>query len=508
MPRGGRRSLDDPVGVPNLYRDPRTGIIYYRRQKSGAQERLSTGETSVEAAVAWKKRHEEGEETGDSWQQPLLPLAERWIADLDCCPDRRSLLDRQIRHALEALELEVTGDLRDRAAIKTRVRALEPRNKTQFSKFQAPLKQFSAWLAEDHIPRDPLAAWRRIDTSKEEKRPRRACEPVEVALALAVSAWLDEVRSRKPPTRAIFLALLTTAPRVGALEELTVADFDRTEKRLVLGDDVANKQRGRAELDDATFEDISAYVGDRKKGALFLSQEGEAIAQKKLLAAWRECMDIGLVVDLWPAERVKKLQLAWEVARYLGRGKVPNKGGNPRHLDEKTLGKRREHEAEVAAIGEQLREPFMRRRRGVDVHGFRTTHQSWADARGVLPAATDAQLGHANKSAEVVETFLASRVGRTHYLDRSLSLFRPRDSAAAVRATLDEAEAALHKDGYRGWDELLARAPKPRPVSKTVSTGVAAAGTPEREGPEPSQAPALSTLEVTGLEPVASTLRT
>jgi hypothetical protein len=507
--------------VPNLFRDVRTGVIIYRKQEAGLLRRISTGETSVEAAVAWKRQHEEEQRSqrsgaaGDPWLQPLAPLARRWTSELECCEDRRNMLERQITTALEMLELAIARDLRDRPAIKQRLKALELRRKTAQGAFQQPLKQFSSWLAaEDLLPEDPLSPWKRIDTSREPKRARRGFEAEEVALALAASAWFDSVRGVNRPARPIYLALLVAGPRVGAFIDLEVAAFDRTEQRLVLGDDQGNKLRGRATLDATTAAEIDRYVGDRKSGPLFLSPEGKALRQEKVLRAWRECMDLALVIDLWPEDRPKKLERAWAVARWLTRQRVPTGGGNPARLSRETRKARHDREVEIAALAEGIAPRFRERRAGVDVHAFRKTHQSWAEAQEdpiVLPAAIDKQIGHSNRGGEALQHFFQSRVGRQHYRDLGLSLFDPRRSAEAVRATLDRAEASLRTGDYRGWTGLAEAAPAEGAggavVIKTVIMNRSEPAVPEVEGPEVLRLPALRSLEMTGLEPVAYTLR-
>lgn len=513
MARGGNRARGSSVGVPNLYRDA-SGTIFYRKMVKGELVRISTGTRSVEEAATWK-REREGQRLGggvDPWKQPLAPLKKRWLGELACGQERRDMLERQIDTATELLSLDLTGDLRDRPAIKQRLRALGMKKKTEAAAVQAPLKQFSAWLAaEDVLPADPLVAWKRLDTSREPKRPRRGTETDEFALALAAGAWFDLVRGSARATRPIFVTLLVAAPRVGAFVALDVDGLDHQERRLLLGADEGNKLKGTATLDEATYAEVVAYVERRKAGPLFLSPEGERLRQEKLLRAWRERMDLALVIDLWPAEVPKVIEDAWAVARYLTRGRAPTPGGNPKRLTDDTRRARRVREQRIAGIAETIAERFKARRVGIDVHAFRMTHQSWAEAQEdpvVLPAAIDKQLGHSNKGGAALEAFFASRIGRSHYRDLNLASFDARRSAEAVRRALDRAVVALQASDYRGWEGLSEAARRQGVVSECVSSSGAIEAAPEGEGPEASQLPALRSMEMTGLEPVAYTLRT
>jgi hypothetical protein len=115
----------------------------------------------------------------------------------------------------------------------------------------------------------------------------------------------------------------------------------------------------------------------------------------------------------------------------------------------------------------------------------------------------------------------ATRTGRRGFRDllreadhsatsAGLSLFDARSSARAVRATLDEAEVALRRTEFRGWEEPC-EVGVGRSKGPTVSRAVRAeAEEPPKEArePESSRTQALTLVEMTGLEPVACTLRT
>jgi hypothetical protein len=90
--------------------------------------------------------------------------------------------------------------------------------------------------------------------------------------------------------------------------------------------------------------------------------------------------------------------------------------------------------------------------KGVDVHAFRKTHQTWAEAQGIPAVLIDKQLGHSvgSKGLDVFKAVraLSSRVShRAEALPGSrVEAPRPDPSAEAVRSLLDAAVAEL-----AGW---------------------------------------------------------
>ena len=93
---------------------------------------------------------------------------------------------------------------------------------------------------------------------------------------------------------------------------------------------------------------------------------------------------------------------------------------------------------------------------GVTLHAFRHTHQTWARAMGVDQVLINMQVGwsvsaKANEGFDVMR--VASTTGLSRYLDARSRLLDARQSANAVRRTIDEAleivEASLADDGER-----------------------------------------------------------
>ncbi|MCO5171181.1 MAG: hypothetical protein M9894_33165, partial [Planctomycetes bacterium] len=121
-------------------------------------------------------------------------------------------------------------------------------------------------------------------------------------------------------------------------------------------------------------------------------------------------------------------------------GTVPALAGNPKRVRAETRAARARLEERVYGVAAQLRAEWERRMEGVDLHGLRKTHRSWAQAKGVPPVVIDKQLGHADPGEfEVVRALAGSDTGRKHYLDLSCDLFDAGLSATAVRDMLDEA---------------------------------------------------------------------
>ncbi|MBL4846975.1 MAG: hypothetical protein JKY65_15760 [Planctomycetes bacterium] len=99
----------------------------------------------------------------------------------------------------------------------------------------------------------------------------------------------------------------------------------------------------------------------------------------------------------------------------------------------------------------QLHDDWLERKT-VDVHTFRMTHRTWAEAVGVPAVLIDLQLGHAvaeEGSLNVLKAVVASRTGRKHYLDDQSELLDPTPSAVAVRGLLDEHLAEIEGKAQR-----------------------------------------------------------
>src|SRR5262249_11189408 len=147
------------------------------------------------------------------------------------------------------------ADLDDVARVNDKLLALEKdgvQRTTLRRCYQDPLRQFAAWLSENgrHLDRNPLATWAPLKL-KERKASsrRRAFLPDEVARALLASDHLDARYRRKSSQKIVFVSLLVTGARTGALLSREVAHFLQHVPRIDLGADVGKKRRGAAALD-------------------------------------------------------------------------------------------------------------------------------------------------------------------------------------------------------------------------------------------------------------------
>ncbi|HBP20374.1 MAG TPA: hypothetical protein DEA08_21605, partial [Planctomycetes bacterium] len=92
---------------------------------------------------------------------------------------------------MKALRLDRAADLTDVGKIDMKLKALGKPDATLRRRYQDPLKQFSAWLAENgrYLERDPLLVWKTISYEAEDKH--RAFGPDEFARAMTAADWLD-----------------------------------------------------------------------------------------------------------------------------------------------------------------------------------------------------------------------------------------------------------------------------------------------------------------------------
>lgn len=443
-----------PREQAGLYQHP-SGIWHWRRvdPKTGRRVIKSTGTRRMELAIR------KAAEFDDKWEKAaagmpnfdwarveLRPLVDDWIADQDTVTEHtRKIRRRHLTRAFSDLKLKVVADLSDLASLDRRLRALDCTPALRHKAYQVPLKQFSRWLAENNrfTERDLLATWKKLPVPKSGEAARRAMLPEEFARALVAADQLDEFHRRKHPSRPVLMALLVTAPRATALAERDVEHL--REERIDYGEGIGNKRNGWGALDAVTAAELRAYVGDRKEGPLFLTPVGNRFDRLRLLDLWKEIFGLGVMGELLPDVDLES-RILTNRALIHGRVKVSKGGSRLRKETRKAL---RTKEREIATLVERVRAEWTRRVDGVDVHAFRKTHQTWAEAQGVPAVLIDKQLGHAVAGGAQLDVFRAvramgaSRVGRKHYLDLGSKLLDPTPSAEAVRGLVDEAVAAL-----------------------------------------------------------------
>lgn len=459
-----RRAGRLPYGL-HLYLDAR-GYYIWRGVDPTTGKRLkrSTGLRDIELATAkakefedWLARKKAGLKDYSCWRIELAPLVDDWAADLRCTPARRKVAAAALRRALSELGLRTAAELDDVGALDKRLKGLVSKGyppSVLRRGFQDHLRRFTVWLAGNarYLDRNPLALWKPIQApAKGKVRPqRREIEPEDFARSLLALTHVGRAHLRVP-----VLTLLVAGPREGALFDRDLSHFHAKLGRIDFGVGNATKRRGAGALDAATVADVESYVGKRKDGPdgpLFLNAHGGRLAGLRFREAWRAALSLAVVDRFWPADEPPDLELAKLVADALIAGKPRvSKGGNPRCTSGETVKERIKRAEQVATLSARLRETWTEHMAGRDVHALRKTHRTWARSRGVLGEAIDAQLGHAAHedahTSAVLRAAAGSRTGRRHYLDLASSLFDPLASAQAVRAVLDEACAALAKEG-------------------------------------------------------------
>lgn len=192
------------------------GRVYVWRREdplTGKPIKRSTRSRSLEVALRvaaefeeeWERR-KAGLPNLDGWKKDLAALAEEWLAhqEREARASRPVIEAKRFRigRALRELGLRTPADLADVARLHDRVMALEGKrvgrviaSRTNLrAAWQEPLKQLSAWLAENGrcLDRDPLASWKPIARGVRASK-RRALMPDEMARSLQAADWLDVI---------------------------------------------------------------------------------------------------------------------------------------------------------------------------------------------------------------------------------------------------------------------------------------------------------------------------
>ncbi len=468
----------------NLWHDPRTGMYVWRRthQLTGKRFRKSTGTKNFRIALARVQQFEEeyereiaGLSKFEGYRRPLEAFVAPFLESLSANDHRKKSLERDLTRAFRLLRLDVLADLEDFIQIEAKLLRLKGKDDfnatTLVRGFQAPLKQFSRYLAgRREILSDHLAAWPILKRDPPKKK-RRAILPDEMARALAASDRLDRLWSRPFPMRPVWTALLVAAPRVSAFAALDVRDLDRAEQRLMLqGNSI--KRAGAGNLDDITFAEIVDYISDREGGALFLSPKGERLDTIGSVHRWRMCFSLAAVDLDWPENEPRDFRLEYLVHHVLFSGKLNVAMGGPLTgpcaPGPEKRAERAMLAAKVSALVERLRPAWEKRTRDVDQHCLRMTHRTWALAAGVPEILIDRQLGHASPGGEAALKAAWSVVGRKHYTDMGFLTMDAKRSAEAVRDVLGRAMATLRDTVSDGGCALGVHAADDRRCARTA----------------------------------------
>jgi len=472
----------------NLWRDPRTGVYFWRKvhRLTGKRFRKSTGTKNLRLAVRRIQEFEEAHEREaagltnyNDYRRPVAPFAEAFAASIGST-ERAARLRIQLERAFRLLGIEYLADIENFVVIERKLLRLEggkarPRTRPQAAEggftrttlaraFQAPLKQFSTWLAgRRELIADHLAAWPHLKTGPREP-VRRALLPDEVVRVIAASEALERMAGHEHPSRPVWTALLVAAPRISALAALDVEGLDATAGRLVLCGN-RTKRAGAGALDDCTLAELGSYVRGRTSGPLFLSPEGRRLNTLNSLRRWRRAASLAFVDMDWPEGEPRDLRTEYLVHYALSSGRVqvvmggPSIGPHAPGPEKRT--RRNDLVARVRRLADAIRPAWRERMTGVDQHCLRMTHRTWALAAGVPEILIDRQLGHSSPSGEAALRAAWSAVGRAHYTDMRFLTLDARRSAEAVRKALDGAEGALREAASSGLTALM-RAPHAR----------------------------------------------
>lgn len=464
------------------------GHYYWRRKDpiTGARTPVDVGtrldralERATELDLEFEARLE-GRPTAAAWDLEVAPLVDRWLSVVrDKVRAKRTYQNKKMRieRVVRLLGLTQLRDLRRLAIIDDRLRGLissqEASAQNVRCAYQEPLRQFSAWLAENNriLDVDPLANWKPIEF-EHVYDARRSVLPLHFAGALVALDYMGHDHGYAVAQRPFYVTLLVTGARAGALTSRQVLHLDRRGSRIDLGKSVGKKRRGAAALDPTTLAEVIREADGRGSAEpLFRAPRGGgALDTHRAYDLWDQAMSLAIVDELWPDEAPRDLDVLHRVSRSLRAGAVRvGIEGNPRLVTRRRK-KVDELRVLVGDLTERLRAEWKARREGIVLASIRKTHHTWARALGVPPPCIDKQLGHAaheGDGLDVIHAVLGSRTGSRHYLDMRSSLIDPGRSALAVRERLDEAERELLADArslLAGW----ARSSTPRTAATSV----------------------------------------
>jgi len=490
--KGGRKRTPSLKGT-GLTIDPRTGIYLWKKKRPHTSKKItrSTGTRLIDVALARRQEFEEefqrelaGLSKYRGYARPIRSFLHSFLDAIHGAQGRKEALQFQLERAFRLLRLETLADMEDFISIEKKLLRLEvgdgdtPDNESTFRRttlvrgFQAPLKQFSRWLASRReVLADHLGPWCLLKTDRNAQpgKSRRALAPEEMVRALAAVDCLDGIFRRANPLRQFYEAMLIAAPRVSALAALDVTDIDHDMRQLAF-EGRGNKRAGAGMLDSTTYADVVAYAGRREDGPLFLSANGERIDPVNSLKDWQEAVLLAAVDLEWPEDESRDLMMEFYVGKAIKTKGIRVDRGGPRTGRNapgpaKLMERRRR--AEIARrISTRIRSAVVERTHGVDQHCLRMTHRTWALMSSVPEILIDRQLGHTSPGGEAALKAAWSLVGRSHYTDMNMLAGDARRSAEAVRKVLDRAEAELQEATARGDTALIS------PRNMLARTGV------------------------------------
>jgi integrase len=457
------------------------------------------------------------------WEMPYAEMVERFLEE---APIRSQPRWKYLKCVLERNELglRVGADLAQMGKLTAEAKRLltrkgedgKPKCTLQYVRghVQGSLKQLSRWAASvSLLPFDSLAAWKRLPWDGPAKR-RRAFTPDEMRAVLAAVDELDATYARPVLSSPVFVALLVTGNRPGAMLQAKVKDLLEDRVRLHAGH--GNKRTGAATIPPRFRQELQLYLQARgnpsDSAPLFVSYRGSAAELVNLSKDFKLAMVFAAVKAAWPddaPEGVEPLTVAYEL--YNGRprgvdGRMPT--------DPAKLAERQRRLAATKTVTEAVRPAVEEWMNGRDLYALRKTHITWA-RRLVNVDAVRVQVGHAPRDVEeqyYVDAAMADpSVSSAAVWDvltkaRDLSGKQCEDQAAKAKRVVCgvpvEAEAvplpAIRK-GKASVAPVLA--PEARSMTNTHETAGLAVS-------QPIEDKGLSLVEVKGVEPSTSALRT
>src|SRR5579862_3054694 len=320
------------------------------------------------------------------------------------------------------LNLHVLAELGNIGTLTTKCHRLLDNHKDIYviKNVQQPLKQLAAWCASvGLLPYNPLAAWKKLRRSSEEKRPR-AFLPGEIRAILEAADELDQLLNRPFPLAIIFKTLLVTGNRPTAIFNAKIADLHSG--RIHLSPGVGTKRNGVATI-PAEFEaELRSYLTLRKtspEDPLLLSPMGMAVSTDNINDDFKRATILAFVKLLWPVNDPATAAVEpVEVATRIVTGRRSGFDGAPPR-DPIKIANREKKTAALEELAEKLVPEVDRRLIGRPMYALRATHISWARNLPVNNDSIKAQVGHAPRDIE-----------EKHYLDPHL--IDPNESSQAV----------------------------------------------------------------------------
>jgi integrase len=368
------------------------------------------------------------------WEMPYPELVERFLEE---APIRSQNRWKYLKCVLERNELglRVGADLAQAGKLTAEAKRLLARKDEDGKQkctlqyvrghVQGSLKQLSRWAASvSLLPFDPLAAWSRLPWDGPSKR-RRAFTPDEIRAVLAAVDELDATFARPIPSSPVFVALLVTGNRPGAMLQAKVKDLGEDRIRLHAGH--GNKRTGAATIPPRFRQELQLYLQARgnptDSAPLFVSYRGSAAEIVNLSKDFKVAMTLAAVKAAWPddaPEGVEPLTVAFHL--FYGR---PRGLDGRRPTDPAKIAERERRLAAAKTLAEAVRPAVDEWLHGRDMYALRKTHITWA-RRLVSVDAVRVQVGHAPRDVE-----------EQYYVDASMA--DPNLSSAAVWDVLTKA---------------------------------------------------------------------